>query len=59
MKPLCYPVIHESGMRVVILTEDNRIIESHVLGFGEACKFVETAIQALQRLYVQEKCKCK
>ena len=59
MKPLCYPVIDERGLRVIILTEDNRMVESHVLGFSEASKFVETSIQAMQRLYVEGKCKCE
>lgn len=53
-KPLCYPVLDENGLRVMIQTEDGKLTASHSLNFGECKVFVELGIERMQQLYVKE-----
>jgi hypothetical protein len=58
MNPLCYPVTDERGLHVATLTEDG-LTRSHILSFAECKTMAENCIAQMQRLYVQEKCKCE
>jgi hypothetical protein len=58
MKPLCYPVLDERGLHVVTQNEHGELTRSHTLTFAECRNMVEKSIEAMQRLYVDGKCKC-
>lgn len=57
-KPLCFPVTDELGLHIATQSEDGRLTRSHVLNFAECKALVEQGIAQMQKLYVQEKCKC-
>lgn len=59
MKPLCYPVLDERGLHVVIQTEDATLVRSHVLDFGEIASFIELGSKAQHKIHVRDKCKCE
>jgi len=58
MKPLCYPVLDERGLHVVIQTEDATLVRSHILDFGEIAAFLDLGIKAQVKIHVKDKCKC-
>lgn len=58
MTQLCYPVIDERGLHIVIQDEERNITRSHTLSFAECANLIEKANQAMQHVYILEKCKC-
>ena len=59
MKPLCYPVLDERGLHVVIKTADETLVRSHVLDFGEIASFIDLGSKAQVQIHMKERCKCE